>query len=80
MIIYYKLETKEINRTEDNTMVPVFPFNKTFDEKVVFYKEQGLGFIAIPQELGKYIWGYNLNFDAEGNFVGLSPKEVQDGE
>lgn len=77
MIIIYNLETKEIDRTEDNTMVPVLPFNQTFDEKVVFYKEQGLGFIAIPQELGKYIWGYTLNFDAEGNFVGLSPKEVE---
>lgn len=76
MIIIYNLETKEIDRTEENTMIPVLPINKTFDEKVVFYKEQGLGFIAIPQELGKYVWGYNLNFDTEDNFVGLSPKGV----
>ena len=75
MIIYYNLETKEIDRTEENTLTPILPFNNTFDEKVAFYKEQGLGFIAIPQELGSYIWNYDLKFD-DGNFIGLQPKSA----
>ena len=74
MVIYYNLETKEMDRTEENTITPVLPFNKTFDEKVAFYKELGLGFIAIPQELGSYVWGYDLRFDNEGSFIGLQPK------
>ena len=76
MVIVYNLETKEIDRTEENTIIPVLPTNKTFDEKVAFYKEQGLGFIAIPQELGNYIWNYNLQFDTDGNFIGLQPKSA----
>jgi hypothetical protein len=76
MVIYYRLDDKTIDRTEDNTMTPILPFNKTFDEKVAFYKEQGLGFIAIPQELGGYIWNYNLQFDDQGNFIGLQPKSA----
>ena len=76
MIIYYKIETKEIERTEENTMTPILPANKTYDEKVAFYKEQGLGFITIPQELGNYIWNYDLKFDTDGNFIGLQPKSA----
>ena len=76
MIIYYNLETKEIDRTEENAINPVLPFNKTFDEKVAFYKEQGLGFISIPQELGSYVWNYDLKFDSEGSFIGLQPKSA----
>ena len=76
MVIYYNLETKEMDRTEENTITPVLPFNKTFDEKVEFYKELGLGFIAIPQELGSYVWGYDLRFDNEGSFIGLQPKST----
>lgn len=76
MIIYYKKDTKEIERTEENTMSPVIPFNKTYDEKVKFYEEQGLGFIAIPQELGSYVWDYDLQFDADGNFIGLQLKSA----
>lgn len=76
MIIYYKLDTKEIQRTEDNTVAPILPINKTFDEKVAFYKEQGLGFISIPQELGAYIFNYELKFDENNNFIGLQPKSA----
>ena len=76
MVIYYNLETKEIDRTEENAINPVLPFNKTFDEKVAFYKEEGLGFIAIPQELGSYIWNYDLKFDSNNNFIGLQPKST----
>lgn len=76
MVIIYNLETKEIDRTEENTITPILPMNKTFDDKVAFYKEQGLGFIAIPQELGNYIWNYNLQFDLDGNFIGLQPKSA----
>ena len=76
MIIYYKLDTKEIQRTEENTITPVLPLNSTFDEKVAFYKEQGLGFVSIPQELGNYIWNYDLRFDTDGKFIGLQPKSA----
>jgi len=76
MVILYNLDTKEIQRTEENTMLPILPLYTTFDEKVAFYKEQGTGFIAIPQEFGNYIWNYNLQFDTDGNFIGLQPKSV----
>ena len=74
MIIYYKLDTKEIQRTEDNTLIPILPFNTTLDEKVEFYKEQGIGFVSTEEEVGTDIFNYNLNFDNEDNFVGISKK------
>lgn len=74
MVVYYDLDTKEITRTEDNTMEPVLPFNKTYDEKRAYYKEQNEGFVCLPYEIGGHIFDYKLCFDADGNFVGLQPK------
>ena len=77
MIIFYDLETKEITRTEENTMEPVLPFNMTYDEKKNFYKDNNEGFISIPQELGIYIFDYDLQFDEKENFIGLKPKALE---
>lgn len=77
MVIFYKLDTKEIVRTEENTMEPILPFNMTFDEKRNFYKENNEGFISIPQELGIYIFDYDLIFDGKGNFIQLKPKALE---
>lgn len=77
MIIYYDLTTKEIKRTEDNTMTPILPANMTFDEKKEFYKSQEEGFISLPYEMGKYVFNFNLCFDTNGNFTGLEPKAAQ---
>lgn len=75
MVIYYNLETKEIERTEENTLTPILPANKTFDEKKEFYKKQNIGFIVIPQELGSYIYNYDLCFNEYGDFIGLEIKK-----
>lgn len=40
MVIFYNLKTKEIIRTEDNTMIPVLPADKTFEEKRFFIKRK----------------------------------------
>lgn len=74
MVIYYDIKTKEIKRTEENTMTPELPFNKTLEEKREYYKKEGLEFVCLPYELGHYIFDYNLNFDQDGRFVGLQPK------
>lgn len=74
MVIFYNSNTKEMIRTEDNTMIPSLPANKTFDEKKVYYEEQGENFISIPYEMGVYIFNFKLNFDTNGNFIGLQPK------
>ncbi len=74
MVIYYDLNTKEIKRTEDNTMQPVLPMNMSFDEKKEYYKLENEGFICLPYEMGMYIFDYQLCFDANGNFTGLQPK------
>ncbi|GLC32927.1 hypothetical protein [Clostridium omnivorum] len=74
MVIIYDLTSKELVRTEDNTMAPVLPTNMTFDEKKEFYKGQGQGFIGIPYEMGKYILNFKLCFDTNNNFIGLEPK------
>lgn len=74
MVIYYDLETKEIKRTEDNTMQPILPMNMSFDEKKEYYREQNEGFICLPYEMGIYIFNFKFCFDEQGNFVGLQPK------
>lgn len=74
MVIFYDLETKEIKRTEDNTMEPVLPMNKTFDEKKEHYRTENEGIVCLPYEMGVYIFNFKLCFDEQGNFVGLQPK------
>jgi hypothetical protein len=77
MVIFYDSTTKAIKRTEDNTMVPILPANKTFDEKKEFYKAQNEDFISIPYEMGSYVYDYKLCFDINNNFIGLEPKAAQ---
>ncbi len=74
MVIFYDLDTKEIVRTEDYTMEPVLPQGSTFEEKKEFYKSQGQGFVALPYEMGIYIFNFRLCFDINGSFTGLQPK------
>jgi len=74
MVIYYNLETKQITRTEDNTMTPILPFNATFEEQKAHYKSIGEDFIGLPYEMGSYVYSFKLGFDVDGNFVGLQSK------
>jgi hypothetical protein len=73
MIIVFKNDTKEIQYTEDNTMVLTLP-EGTMEEKKQILNEQGLDFVSIPYELGVYIQYFKLSFDTTGNFIGLQPK------
>ena len=68
MIIFYKVDTKEIIRTEDNTMIPVLPANMTFDEKKEYYATKNENFIALPYEMGFYVFSFKLSFDVNGNY------------
>lgn len=77
MVIFYDLGTKEIIRTEENTMEPILPMNMTFDEKKNFYKDNNEGFVTIPQELGIYVFDYDLIFDEKGNFIELKPRALE---
>jgi len=74
VIIYYDLATKKIKRTEDNTMIPILPMNSTFEDQKAYYRSQNEDFISLPYELGIYVYNFNLNFNAEGVFIGLQPK------
>jgi hypothetical protein len=73
MVIFYDLDTKEIVRTEDNTMNPILPANMTFEEQKSFYKKNNEGFISLPYEMGAYIFDYKLCFNLNYEFVGLQP-------
>ena len=74
MIIFYKETTKEITRTEDNTLIPLLPANSTFEEQKQYYASVGENFIALPYEMGFYVFSFKLSFDVNGNFTGLQPK------
>lgn len=74
MIIFYKLDTKEIIRGECDTMVPILPVNMTLEEKMEYFKSINEGFVVYKEELSAKIFDYNLVFDEKGNFVGLKLK------
>ncbi|MEW8993137.1 hypothetical protein [Clostridium sp.] len=74
MVIYYDLDSKEMKRTEDNTMEPVLPVNMSSEDKFAHYKGEGEGVICLPYEMGIHIFDYELCFDTRGSFVGLQPK------
>ena len=76
MVVFYDIDTKEIKRTEDNTMIPVLPANMELEEKREYYKNLNENFISLPYEIGASIFGYNLCFDTKGNFIGIQPKEA----
>lgn len=73
MVIFYDLETKEIIRTEDNTMLPELPLG-TLEEQKRSYAEQGVSFVSLPYEMGIHIFDYNLCFDSKEVFVGITLK------
>jgi hypothetical protein len=73
MVIIYNINTKEINRTEDNTMIPALP-NGTLEEKKEVFKREGLDFVSIPYEMGKYIYKFKLCFDENNVFTGIQLK------
>ncbi|CAM2939069.1 hypothetical protein HAHI6034_05815 [Hathewaya histolytica] len=76
MVIYYDLETKEIKRTEDNTIEPVLPLNMDLEKKIKHYKNEGEGVICLPYEMGIHIFDYELCFNESGQFTGLQPKQI----
>lgn len=76
MVIYYDVDTKEIKRTEDNTMSPILPADMELEGKREYYKALHENFISLPYEIGASIFGYTLCFNTEGIFIGLQPKEV----
>ena len=76
MVIFYDKTTKKIKRTEDNTQVPILPFNATFEEQKEYYRSQNEDFIGLPIEMGAYIYDYKLGFDTNDNFTGLQAKGV----
>ena len=75
MVIFYDIETRDILRTEDNTMVPTLPANMELEEKKAYYRENFEDFISIPYELGINIYNFNLCFDKDNNFIGMQMKE-----
>ena len=75
MVIFYDIRTREIKRTEDNTMIPTLPANKELDEMRSYYRESFEDFISIPYELGINIYKFNLCFDENNNFIGIQAKE-----
>ena len=76
MVIFYNLKTKEIKGIEENVMIPTLPTNSTFEDKVKHYNSENEGFVALPYELGIYVWDYELCFNSEGKFTGIQPKGV----
>lgn len=80
MIIFYKLDTKEIIRGECDTMVPILPMNMSLEEKIEYFKSINEGFVVYKEELSAKIFNYNLVFDEEGTFIGLHLKEVKSEE
>jgi len=74
VVVYFDSITKDIVRTEENTQVPIMPFNMTLAEQKVFYKSINQDFIIIKEEMGADILNYNLLFNTNDNFTGLEPK------
>lgn len=81
MVIFYNSNGKrkrEIVRVEHNVMTPTIPGNMSFEEKKRYYKdEEKLEFVAIPQEMGGYIFNFEVCVDSNNNFIGLQPKSLQ---
>lgn len=77
MVIIYDSTTKDILQVENNTMLPVLPMtpNNTLEEKKEAYASEGKAFVSVFFEMGVEVFGYNLCFDTNGNFVGLQPKQ-----
>jgi len=72
MVIVYNLETKEMISFESNVMVPQLPFNA--EDKKAYYNSLGQDYVAIPYEMGAYVFYFKLGFDTNDKFIGLQPK------
>lgn len=73
MVIFYDLNTKEIMRTERDTILPILPIGTT-EEKVEVLKEDNIGMVSVPYELDLEVFNYKVAFDENNNFIGIQPK------
>lgn len=79
MVIFFSNNdgnVREITQAEHYVMTPTFPENMSLEEKVIHYKNEDLRFVSLPYEVGGDIFNYNALVDANGDFIGLQPKEV----
>jgi len=75
MVIYYNRETRDIEFTERDVMLPQLISGST-SEKIKLLEESNTGFVSVPYELNEEIFNYKVCLDDDGNFTGLQPKEI----
>ena len=80
MVVIYDLTTKQVIRTEDNTNIPILPFNMKLEEKEKYLKDNNQGYLIIENEIGANIYKHNLIFDDKGDFKELKLKEGYSGK
>lgn len=76
MVIFYDLNTKEIMRTERDTMLPTLPIGAT-EEKIEILKEDNIGMVSVPYELDLEVFNYKVALDENNIFLGLQPKKEE---
>lgn len=81
MVIYYDLETKEIERITQNDMEPNMPFNMTVEERIQHYLDKGIGCIAInDSEAPTDILDSKVVLDSDGSLLNIVPIEFNEDE
>lgn len=79
MVVFFNKNDKnvrEIVMVEHDVMSPSLPANKELDEKIVYYEDNDISFVSFPYELGGEIYNYNLCFNENGEFIGITPKKL----
>jgi len=79
MIVYFKKNgehTRDVEMVEHEVMTPTIPANMEVRERIQYFDNNGLTYVALPYELGGAIFDYRVCVNDKEEFIGLQPKEV----
>ena len=78
MIVFFEKNgqsTRNITMVEHEVMSPTLPANMELNEKIKYFDEKNMSYVALPYELGGAIFNYKVCMNEKEEFIGLQPIE-----
>lgn len=80
MIVFFKKDgkpTRDITMVEHEVMSPTLPANMEVNERIQYFDNQEMSYVALPYELGGAIFNYRVCMNDKEEFIGLQPIETE---
>ena len=79
MVVFFKKDgqqTRDIIMVEHEVMAPTLPANMEVNERIQYFDNQEMSYVALPYELGGGIFNYRVCMNDKEEFICLQPIET----